>query len=57
MNWKYWHLLCLQLFICLNICQCNTQEEEQEDLIEQEKLKDVEQEKELVVAAIYKVAL
>ena len=55
MDSKSWLLLCL-LFICQNVCQCNKQEEEQEEhLMEQKKLKGADQEKELVVAAIYKV--
>ena len=53
MDSKSWLLLCI-LFICLNIGQSNNQEEEH--LMEQEKLKGADQEKELVVAAIYKVA-
>ena len=47
MNLKSWHFLCL-LFICLSVCQCNKEEEGD--------LKGTEEEEELVVAAIYKVA-
>ena len=53
MNLKSCHLLCW-LFICLSICQCN---KEDEDAVEEEKLRVTEEEDvELVVAAIYKVA-
>ena len=51
MNLKSCNLI-FWIFIHLSVCHCK---KEEEDLVEEEQLKETEEEVDLVVAAIYKV--